>query len=108
MKKYNKSTICHQAYRFISEFGLTQDAAMRKAWAVSKLQVMMKNGIVQFFYVKKSTGELRQAFGTLDPHRIDYTSKGESRKFKDCVCYYDTEKHGFRTFKTYNLVNVVA
>ena len=108
--KYNKSEICRMAYRFVNEQGMGQSEAMKKAWAVAKLQVIMKSGIVQFFYIKKSTGELRQAFGTTDPHRYDYTPTGAGRKgnYTDCVQYWDTEKKGFRMFKSYNLVNVIA
>lgn len=108
--KYNKSEICKMAYKFINEQGMTQSEAMRKAWAVAKLQVRMKVSIVQFFYIKKSTGEIRQAFGTTDPNRYEYTPTGTGRRgnYADCIQYWDTEKQGFRMFKTYNLVNVIA
>lgn len=108
--KYNKRGICRMAYGFINGQGMTQSETMRKAWAVAKLQERMRDGIVQFFYIKKSTGELRQAFGTTDPHRYDYTPSGTGRKgsYTDCIQYYDTEKRSFRMFKSYNLVNVMA
>lgn len=89
--------------------GYSMSEAMKKAWQVVKLQARMRTGIVQFYYIKKSTGELRQAFGTTDPHRYEYTPSENGRRgnFADCIQYYDTEKQGFRMFKTYNLVNVI-
>lgn len=80
---------------------------LKRAWQVVKLKVAMKTRIVRFYYIKKSTGELRQAFGTLDPHRYEYEPKGgRTGSYADCVQYWDTEKGGFRMFKSYNLVRV--
>lgn len=106
MKKYDLSKVCRMAYGFIHEEGMNQVEAMKKAWMNVKLQVEMRTKIVCFFFIKKSTGELRQAFGTTDPHRYSYEPKGVGHQgnFKDCVQYWDTEKQGFRMFKTYNLV----
>lgn len=105
-----RSTVCKMAYNFIRVQGMKQSEAMRKAWANVKLADRMGKGIVEFWFVKATTGELRQAHGTTDPHRYHYESRGVGRRgnFSDCVQYWDTDKQGFRMFKTYNLVRVSA
>ena len=96
-----------KAWSFVKNQGYTLSEAMKIAWMNLKLRKAMKTRIVQFFYIKKSTGELRQAFGTTDPHRYDYEAKGgRNGNFDGCVQYYDTEKKSFRMFKDYNLVRV--
>lgn len=108
MKRYNLSSICKMAYGFIHKQGFTQSEAMKQAWRVEKLKVALRERVVKFYYIKKSTGELREAFGTTDPHRYTYEAKGEGHRgnFADCVQYWDTEKQSFRCFKTYNLVKI--
>lgn len=81
---------------------------LHKAWMNFKLKVAMMTKVVRFSYIKKSTGELRTALGTTDPHKYDYTPTGGVRNgnFADCVQYYDKEADGFRMFKSYNLVTI--
>lgn len=100
----------NEAWRLVKAYGYTMAAAMKQCWLVKKLRDRMKKGIVHFFFIKKTTGELREAFGTLDPSKIDYTATGEGRhgNFADCVQYWDTVKGAWRMFKTYNLTKVVA
>ena len=82
--------------------------AMHICWMNLKLKKAMKTRVVQFFFIKASTGELRQAFGTTDPHRYEYEAKGgRNGNYAHCVQYWDTEKQGFRMFKDFNLVSVV-
>ena len=102
----NKAKVCKMAISLIRDFGFGQADAMKKAWAVMKLEKAMTNKVVTFWYIKKTTGELREAHGTTDPHRYHYESTGTGRKgdFANCVQYWDTEKQGFRMFKTYNFV----
>ncbi|MCH3993005.1 MAG: SH3 beta-barrel fold-containing protein [Prevotella sp.] len=102
----NKAKVCKMAISLIRDFGFGQSEAMIKAWQVMKLEKAMTNKVVTFWYVKKTTGELREAHGTTDPHRYNYAGKGVGHKgnFQNCVQYWDTEKQGFRMFKTYNFV----
>lgn len=108
---FNKSmkNLMNEAWRLVKVYGYTMAAAMKQCWAVKKLRDRMKRGVVHFFFIKKSTGELREAFGTLDETRINYMGTGEGRKgnFADCVQYWDTVKNGWRMFKTYNLSQVM-
>lgn len=80
---------------------------LHRSWQCYKLRSAMMTRIVRFTYIKKTTGELRNALGTLDPHRYHYEAVG-GRDYKpaDCIRYWDTEAQGFRMFKNFNLVNV--
>ena len=83
------------------------NAYLHKAWQVFKLKIKMRAGIVQFFYLKSSTGELRQAFGTLKDDLCPET-KGDDRKpNKHLVTYYDTVAEGWRSFRMFNFVKVI-
>lgn len=96
------------AWRIFRVTGESFAACLKRAWMNYKLKVAMMTRIVRFAYIKKSTGELRTAIGTTDPHRYEYTPTGNGRNgnFADCVQYWDQEADGFRMFKTYNLVSV--
>lgn len=108
MKTTTLRDIMNTAWRICRVTGEAFAQCLKKAWQVYKLQMAMMNRIVRFSYIKKSTGELRTAYGTTDPHRYTYTPTGNGRNgnFADCVQYWDTEAQGFRMFKTFNLVSV--
>ena len=96
-----------KSWSYVKRYGYTISEAMKVAWMNLKLRKAMKTRIVKFFYIKKSTGETREAYGTTDPTRYNYEAKGgRNGNYEDCVQYYDTEKQGFRMFKDYNLVRV--
>ena len=83
---------------------------LKNAWMVIKLQLKMRTKMVEFWYVKVSTGETRQAFGTLIDTIINPLIKNAPnyKRGKDCITYFDVQKQEFRCFKSYNLVKVVA
>lgn len=96
------------AWRMFRITGESFAACLKRAWQLAKLAKAMKTKIVQFFYVKASTGELRQAFGTLQASVIDGLVKGTGRKANEnLMTYYDQEAQGFRSFKKFNLVKVI-
>ena len=96
------------AWRMFRITGESFAACLKRAWQLAKLAKAMKTKVVQFFYVKASTGELRQAFGTLQASVIDGLVKGTGRKANEnLMTYYDQEAQGFRSFKKFNLVKVV-
>lgn len=93
------------AWRMFRITGESFAACLKRAWQLAKA---MKTKVVQFFYVKASTGELRQAFGTLQANVIDGLVKGTGRKANEnLMTYFDQEAQGFRSFKKFNLVKVV-
>lgn len=77
-----------------------------------RLCELMKKGIVQFIYKKKSTGKIRKAKGTLKRDLIPpeaQRKKGRPKKRpKDLVIYYDTEKQAIRSFKDYLLQKIYS
>lgn len=106
-RKSQLSELMRNAWRICRVTGKSFAECLKKAWMVLKLKATMKTQIVQFFFMKQN-GEMRQAFGTTDTNRFEYTPTGNGRKgdFSDCIQYWDTVKGGFRMFKIYNLVSI--
>ena len=96
------ANIMKMAWAFVKRNGFTMAEALKVAWLNAKVTKAMRKGIVQFFF-RKVNGELRQAFGTLDPHRLP-ESQGSGRRTADTVQVdFDTEKQEDRSFKKCNL-----
>ncbi|ROT06828.1 SH3 beta-barrel fold-containing protein [Lepagella muris] len=101
-RKSTLANIMRMAWMFVKRNGFTMAEALKVAWLNAKVTKAMRTGIVQFFFMKVD-GTLRQAFGTLDPHRLPET-QGSGRRPADTVqVYYDTEKQEYRSFKKCNL-----
>jgi len=96
--------IMRQAWQFVKRNGFTLREALKQAWALYKLKIKMRLGIVKFHYTKIS-GEVREAYGTLYEKLMPAVAGTDNRKKNDTVqVYYDTEKQEFRCFKRANLV----
>ena len=94
MKRTDLSIIMRTAWQMCRATGVTFAECLHKAWQVFKLKI-------------KSTGELRQAFGTLKDDLCPET-KGDDRKpNKHLVTYYDTVAEGWRSFRMFNFVKVI-
>lgn len=101
-RKSTLANIMRMAWMFVKRNGFTMAEALKVAWLNAKVTKAMRTGIVQFFFMKVD-GTLRQAFGTLDPHRLPET-QGSGRRPADTVqVYFDTEKQEYRSFKKCNL-----
>lgn len=101
-RKSTLANIMRLAWQFVKRNGFTMAEALKVAWLNAKVTKAMRSGIVQFFFMKVD-GTIRQAFGTLDPHRLPET-QGTGRRPADTVqVYFDTEKQEFRSFKKCNL-----
>ena len=76
-----------------------------------KLCELMKQGVVEFMFRKKSTGKMRKAHGTLKRDLIPpeaQRKRGRPKKRpEDLVIYYDTDKKAIRSFKDYLLQKVL-
>lgn len=96
----NTSSLSNCSYALLCEMN-------SKARALCDL---MKRGIVEFVFKKKSTGKIRRAHGTLKRDLIPpeaQRKKGRPRKRPDdLVIYYDTDKKAIRSFKDYLLQKV--
>lgn len=101
-RKSTLANIMRMAWMFVKRNGFTMAEALKVAWLNAKVTKAMRTGIVQFFFMKVD-GTIRQAFGTLDPHRLPET-QGSGRRPADTVqVYFDTEKQEYRSFKKCNL-----
>ena len=79
--------------------------ALKVAWLNMKLKMQMKQKIVRFYY-RKVSGEIREAFGSLQENLLPET-QGTGRK-ANCTLqtYFDTERQDWRCFKVANLVKI--
>lgn len=97
--------ILNLAWQFVRKNGYTMSEAMKVAWANYKLKQAMKNKIVRFYY-RKVSGEIREAFGSLQNKLLPET-KESGRKSNDTLfTYFDTERESWRSFKKANLINM--
>ena len=103
--KSQMKEVMQMAWSFVRKNGYSMSEAMKVAWANYKLKQAMKNKIVKFYY-RKVSGEIREAFGSLQDKLLPSTS-GTGRKPNETLfIYFDTEKGGYRSFKKANLINI--
>ena len=104
--------VMNMAHSIMKATGYTRtwSDVLKNAWMVVKLQLKMRTKTVEFWYLKVSTGETRQAFGHLIDSIINPLIKNDAnhKRGKDCITYFDVQKQEFRCFKSYNLVKVVT
>lgn len=104
--KSNMREVMSNAWRFFKVTGESFSDCLKRAWQVYKLAKEMKKRTVQFFYQKVS-GEIRQAFGTLEESVIADNVKGTGHKPNDNLfTYFDKEKNEFRSFKKFNIIRI--
>ena len=91
------------AHRTDSEF-----MAGAKAIMVAELKRRMKTEVVHFLYKKHSTGEMREAWGTVMPPLVEKHTNGRgiSREYYSTTAYFDVELGAFRSFRWENLITV--
>lgn len=103
--KNSMREIMSTAWQFVRKNGYTMSEAMKVAWANYKLKQAMKNKIVRFYY-RKVSGEIREAFGSLQDKLLPPT-QGTGRKANDTLfTYYDTERESWHSFKKANLLSI--
>jgi hypothetical protein len=107
MSKQMKSIMC-LAWTFVKQHNMTMSDALKCAWANAKLHFMMRDGFVNFQYIKKD-GSVRDAKGTT---RLDILPNGalkggmrttDPKRFQ---VYYDDEKKDWRCFDRSRLVKI--
>ena len=78
-----------------------------KAMMIESAKKQMMNGICHFAYTKRN-GELREAYGTLNPMLVakNIIGTGESREQYATTAYWDCEKAAWRSFRWENIVAV--
>ncbi len=104
----NKSRLFKIAHAILRKAEATTiSEALRLAWKAMRLQSSLIKGNVRFSF-RKVSGEIRVAYGTLCG--LDRICKPKTATSKprrqpdDIICYYDIEKHAFRSFNAANLI----
>ena len=84
-------------------------SALKKAWTLYRLAKMMRKGVVKFFY-EKVDGSARVAYGTLCNLPAGVTSRRSATKTPTfgTMCYWDTKKNAFRSFRVENFIAVAS
>lgn len=80
--------------------------AMRFAWKGLKLKMQLLKGVVEFKYMKISTGMERLAHGTLSSEYLrGIPSKNSDKRitYKN-ITYFDIDKNGLRSFRMSTLI----
>ena len=96
---------------FANHIFATQDytwsAALKKAWTLYRLVKAMRQGVVKFFY-EKVDGSARVAYGTLCnlPAGITFRKRSAKEPNFATLCYWDTKKQAFRSFRVENFIAV--
>lgn len=105
--KYNLSEIMKTAWQFVKVNGFTMSEALKQAWLNIKLKVKMFKGVVHFWYQKVS-GEIREAWGTLN-ERFLPTGEGSGNNHNvTCQNYWDTEaENGQGAWRRYKIANLM-
>lgn len=80
-----------------------------KAAMVAELKKRMQTGVVEFYFIKASTGELTRRFGTTQPcltsrHII---GTGISRDSVNTVAFWDVEAEGENKWRSFRYENIV-
>jgi len=88
----------------------TGSAAMGviKSQMIDLLKEKLRNGVAHFIYIKQSTGEVREAWGTCASNlmRATQNGRGLSGDAVNTVKYWDTMSGGYRSLRYENLVQV--
>lgn len=101
-----RAKVMFTATTIFNNLKCTWGKALKKAWQLYRLKKAMHSGIVKFCY-EKVDGSARIAYGTLFnlPERKRSAKKEPSYK---TICYFDTKKQAFRSFKVENFIAVCA
>ena len=102
--RINLSDLMKLAWRFVKCNGFTMAEGMKQAWMQFKLHAKMLKGIAKFYYLKVSTGEVREAYGTL---RNTPETLGTGRPANPMnQTYFDTEVQAWRQYRMANLIRL--
>ena len=79
-----------------------------KSQMIDLLKEKLRNGVAHFIYIKQSTGEVREAWGTCASNlmRATQNGRGLSGDAVNTVKYWDTMSGGYRSLRYENLVQV--
>lgn len=96
------------AHHIFKSSSATWSEALKKAWTLYRLAKLMRQGVVKFFY-EKVDGSARVAYGTLCNLPAGVTSrKGGKPQSSATMCYWDTKKNAFRSFRVENFIAIAV
>jgi hypothetical protein len=98
-----KSKVFILAHKLRSKFNSWSEC-LKFAWAKIKLVANLRKGVYSFSFIKKSTGEVREAKGTLNQSLINYEYKGGSWSKWNIVRFFDTKINEFRCLDVRTLI----
>ena len=80
-----------------------------KAAMVAELKKRMQTSVVEFYFIKKSTGELRRAFGTTMPSLAasHINGRGICRDSVNTIAFWDVEAAGENKWRSFRYENIV-
>ena len=94
------------AHHIYTSANYTWSAALKKAWTLYRLAKMMRQGVVKFYF-EKVDGSARVAYGTLKDLPAGIISKrGVKKPNWGTMCYFDTKKQAFRSFRVENFIAI--
>jgi hypothetical protein len=101
-----RTDVCAMMHKLMAQGITTKSEAMFLAWRNVKLAEQLKQGVVEFTFVKID-GSIRHAVGTLRTDLIPETKRTAERKNagynEKCLTYFDIEKADWRCSKRINL-----
>ena len=110
MNKTNfRTRVMSYAHHIFESTTVNWSTALKKAWMLYRLAKMMRKGVVKFFY-EKVDGSARVAYGTLCNLPAGVTSRRSATKAPNfaTMCYWDTKKQAFRSFKVENFIAIAV
>lgn len=109
MKTNFRTRVMSYAHHIFESTSVNWSTALKKAWTLYRLAKMMRQGVVKFFY-EKVDGSARVAYGTLCNLPAGVTSRRSATKAPNyaTMCYWDTKKQAFRSFKVENFIAIAV
>lgn len=97
----------HRANVIASRTGCATLAVV-KAQMIDLLKAKLQSGVAHFVYIKQSTGEVREAWGTCASNLMKATQNGRglTGDAVNTIKYYDVIAGGYRSTRYENLVQV--
>ena len=79
-----------------------------KAAMVAELKKRMQTSVVEFYFIKKTTGELTRRYGTTMSSLVSnhINGRGISRDSVNTIAFWDVEKGAWRSFRYEAIVKV--
>ena len=109
MKTNFRTRVMSYAHHIFESTSVNWSTALKKAWTLYRLAKMMRQGVVKFFY-EKVDGSARVAYGTLCNLPAGVTSRRSATKAPNfaTMCYWDTKKQAFRSFRVENFIAIAV